>query len=397
MTPALRTMAALLCGFSLSCVYAQANTFRIGVVGPFTGPSADFGVPMLNGIQLAVEEINAVGGFLGRPLELVVKDDKANPDEGLKQSQALVAEKVTAVIGFCNTGVAAKSLEVFQTARLPLIIPCATGTPLTSKFPAPESYIFRTSARDAIQAPFVVDDIVKRGWTKVAIFADTTGYGEAGLKDVEKALEAKSLKAVYVARFATGVKDLSTELKAARDAGADVVFSYTVGPENAVIANGRKQMGWKVPQVGAWPLSFPFFIDGAKDAADGSLMAQTFIAEPSNERRAAFLSAYARKFKSKRITVPMAAAQGYDTTYVLMYSLFGIRDGNANGPALKTALENMARTYYGVVATYEKPFSLNDKDAISQNMLVMGMVKNGLVTFAYPDDAKRNLFVQRKQ
>ncbi len=176
-----------------------------------------------------------------------------------------------------------------------------------------------------------------------------------------------------------------------------MVFSYTVGQENAVIAQGRKQMGWKVPQVGAWPLSFPFFIDGAKDAADGALMAQTFIAEPSNERRAAFLSAYARKFKSKRISVPMAAAQGYDTTYVLMYSLFGIRDGNVNGPALKAALENMARTYYGVVATYEKPFSLNDKDAISQNMLVMGIVKNGLITFAYPEDAKRNLFVQRKQ
>jgi branched-chain amino acid transport system substrate-binding protein len=397
MTHVLRILAALLCSFALSCALAQGNTLRIGVVGPFTGPSADFGVPMLNGIQLAVDEINAVGGYLGRPLELVIKDDKANPDEGLKQAQALVAEKVTAVIGFCNTGVAAKALDVFQAARLPLIIPCATGTPLTAKFPAPESYIFRTSARDAIQAPFVVDDIVKRGWTKVAIFADTTGYGEAGLKDVEKALEAKSLKAVYVARFATGVKDLSAELKAAREAGADVVFSYTVGPENAVIANGRKQMGWKVPQVGAWPLSFPFFTDGAKEAADGALMAQTFIAEPSNERRAAFLSAYARKFKSKRITVPMAAAQGYDTTYVLMYSLFGIRDGNANGPALKTALENMARTYYGVVATYEKPFSLNDKDAISQNMLVMGMVKNGLITFAYPEDAKRNLFVQRKQ
>jgi branched-chain amino acid transport system substrate-binding protein len=397
MACSLRTLAVLLCSLALSCAQAQGNTFRIGVVGPFTGPSADFGVPMLNGIQLAVDEINAVGGYLGRPLELVIKDDKANPDEGLKQAQALVAEKVTAVIGFCNTGVAAKSLDVFQAARLPLIIPCATGTPLTSKFPAPESYIFRTSARDAIQAPFVVDDIVKRGWTKVAIFADTSGYGEAGLKDVEKALEAKKLKAVHVARFAVGVKDLSTELKAARDAGADVVFSYTVGPENAVIANGRKQMGWKVPQVGAWPLSFPFFIDGAKDAADGALMAQTFIAEPSNERRAAFLSAYARKFKSQRITVPMAAAQGYDTTYVLMYSLFGIRDGNANGPALKTALENMARTYYGVVATYERPFSLNDKDAISQNMLVMGMVKNGLITFAYPEDAKRNLFVQRKQ
>jgi branched-chain amino acid transport system substrate-binding protein len=393
-----RSFAALLTGMVLSGVTAaQSDVFRVGVIGPFTGPSADFGLPMLNGIRLAVDEINAVGGYLGRPLQLVIKDDKADPNEGLRQSQALVTEKVAAVLGFCNTGVAVKSLDVFQAAKLPLIVPCSTGSPLTARFPAPESYIFRTSARDAIQAPFVVEDIVKRGWTKVAIFADTTGYGEAGLKDVQTALAARNLKAVHVARFPTGVQNLTTELKAARDAGANVVFSYTVGPENAVIANGRKELGWRVPQVGAWPLSFPFFIDGAKEAGEGALMAQTFIAEPSNERRASFLSAYARKFQSRRIPVPMAAAQAYDSTYLLMYSLFGVRDGNTSGPAIKAALENISRTYYGVVATYDKPFSLNDKDAITQNMLVMGMVKGGAVTFAYPEDAKRNLFVQRKQ
>ena len=293
-------------GWALSApwAFAQANAMRIGVIGPLTGPSTDFGLPMLNGILLALDEINAVGGYLGRPLELVIKDDKANPDEGAKQSEALVAAKVAAVIGFCNTGVAVKSIELFPKAQIPLIIPCATGSPLTSKYPAPESYIFRNAARDAIQAPFVVEDIVKRGWTKVAIFADTTGYSEAGLKDVESALLAQKLKRVHVARFAIAVKDLSSEVRAARTAGADVVFSDTVGPENAVIVKGRKEIGWKVTQVGACPLSFPFFIDGAKEAADGSLMSQTFIAEPSNERRASFLAAYARKFKSSRISVP---------------------------------------------------------------------------------------------
>lgn len=374
-----------------------ANTLRIGVIGPFTGASSDFGVPMLNGIQQAVDEINAVGGYLGRKLEIVRKDDKANPDVGLKMSQELVAEKVSATLGFCNTGVAARSLEVYQANKLPLIIPCATGSPLTAKYPAAQSYIFRTSASDSIQAPFVVEDILKRGWSKVAVFADTTGYGEAGLQDVEKALAAKNLKPVYVARFALGVKDLGEELKAAKAAGANVVFSYTVGPENAVIAHGRQALNWKVPQVGAWTLSFPFFIDGGKDAADGALMAQTFIAEPSNERRASFLTSYARKFNVRKIPVPMAAAQGYDAVYLLIYSLFGIRDGNLSGPAIKAALENNSRTYYGVVATYEQPFSRQDKDATTQNMLVMGMVKNGAVTFAYPEDAKRNLFVQRKQ
>ena len=376
---------------------ADANTIKLGVIGPFSGGSSDFGLPMFNGIQQAVDEINSVGGYLGRKLEIIRKDDQGNPDVGLKMSQELVAEKVTATIGFCNTGVAAKSLELYQAARIPLIIPCATGSPLTAKYPGPESYIFRTSASDAIQAPFVVEDIVKRGWTRVAIFADTTGYGEAGLKDVEKALGAKNLKPVHVARFATNVKDLTEELKAAKAAGANVIFSYTVGPENAVIARGRQALNWKVTQVGGWPLSFPFFVEGGKEAADGALMAQTFIAEPSNERRASFLTSYARRNKVSKIPVPMAAAQGYDAVYILVYAMLGIRDGKLNGSALKAALEAKNKTYYGVVATYDQPFNLQAKEATTQNMLVMGMVKNGAVTFAYPEDAKRNLFVQRKQ
>jgi branched-chain amino acid transport system substrate-binding protein len=378
-------------------VSAQAGEpLKIGVIGPFTGPSSDFGTPMRHGIELAAEEINAVGGYLGRPLQLVIKDDEGTPDVGRQRSEELVKEGVVATIGFCNTGVAMRSLEVFQKAQSPLIVPCSTGSPLTATYPAPESYIFRTSARDAIQAPFVVDDLVRRDWTRVAIFADTTGYGEAGLKDVEAALAAKGLKPTYVARFALGVKDLRKELQAARDAGANVVFSYTVGPENAAIALGRRDLGWTVPQVGAWPLSFPFFIDGGGAAAEGALMAQTFIAEPSNERRAAFLSAYARKFKQP-LKVPMAAAQAYDTTYLLTYALFGIRDGRFTGPAVKQALENIPRVYYGVVATHERPFSRDDKDAITQNMLVMGKVSKGAITFAYPEDARRNLLVQRKK
>lgn len=370
---------------------------RIGLIGPLTGPSADFGVPMANGVKLAIDEINAVGGYLGRPLELVIKDDTADPARGRQLAEELMREQVVATIGYCNTGVALNSIEVFQKNKVPLIVPCATGTALTTQYPAPESYIFRVQGRDALQAPFVVDDLVKRGWDRVAIFADTTGYGEGGTRDVVAALAAKNLKPVHTARFALGVKDLSDELKAARAAGANVIFSYTVGPENAVVAQGRKALGWKVPQVGPWTLSFPFFIDGAKDAAEGALMAQTFIAEPSNERRAAFLASYARKFNSRRIPVPMAAANGYDASYLLLYALLSINKGPADGPAIKAALEGRMKTYYGVVATYDRPFSPQDKEAISANMLVMGQVRNGLVTFAYPEDAKRNLFVQRKQ
>ena len=369
---------------------------RVGVIGPFTGPSSDFGIPMLNGVKLAVDEINAVGGYMGRPLELVIKDDEGNNDVGRQRSEELANAGVVAAIGFCNTGVAMRSLEVFQQAQLPLIVPCSAGTPVTAAIPAPESYVFRIQARDAIQSPFVVEDLVRRGWTRVAIFADTTGFGDAGLIDVEAALAAQGLTPVHVTRFPLGVTDLSNDLRAARAAGANVIYSITVGPENAAIALGRRNLGWNVPQVGGWPLSFPFFIEGAGAAAEGALMAQTFIAEPSNVRRAAFLTAYDRKF-NQPIRVPMAAAQAYDATYLLMYALFSIRDGQFSGPTVKRALENIPRVYFGVVATFDRPWSPDNKDAITPNMLVMGKVQNGRITFAYPEDARRNLRVQRNR
>lgn len=392
--------ACLTLGLAGMLVAAAAQTpkpVRIGLIGPFSGPSSDFGIPMRNGALLAVDEINAAGGYLGRPIELVIKDDTANPDVGLQRTQELMQEGVVATIGFCNTGVAMKSLDLFQAAHSPLIVPCATGTPITAKFPAPESYVFRTSPRDALQAPFVVDDIVSRGWAKVAILADRTGYGEAGMNDVVKALAEHGLKPVHIGRFDIGVKDLRDEVKAAQEAGANVLFSYTVGAEAAVIAKARQTLKWNVPQVGAWPLSFPAYIQGAKDAAEGSLMAQTFIGEPSNERRVAFLSAYARKFETRKIAVPMAAAQAYDAMYLLSYALLSIRNGEIHGPAVKQALENIKRVYYGVVATHEHPFSHDDKDAISKNMLVMGVVRNGTVGFAYASDRKKNLIIQRKK
>lgn len=373
------------------------NTIKIGLVGPFSGGSSDFGIPMRNGVMLAVDEINALGGYVGRKFEVVMRDDKGSPDTARAASEELVKAGVVATIGFCNTGNALKSAEVFQKAQVPLIVPCATGTPVTALYPPKDSYIFRTSAKDSLQVPFVVNDAIKRGWTKIAVFADTTGYGDAGLKDFMTAMAAHQLKPVYVKRFDLGVKDLTDAMREAKAAGAETVFAITVGPENAAIGKAREAIGWKVTQIGTWPLSFPFYIQGAPSAAEGSLMAQTFIAEPSNERRATFLASYHKHYNTTRIPVPVAAAQGYDTAYLLAYALFKVKDGKLTGPAIKQALETNDRAYYGVVSTYKNAFSATDHDAVTANMLYLGMVKNGVVTFAYPEDARRNLVVQRKE
>src|SRR4051812_9198773 len=69
---------------------------RIGVIGPLTGPSSDFGVPMINGVKMAAAEANVVGGYAGRELELVIMDDKGDPETGLKMAQQMTKENVVA-------------------------------------------------------------------------------------------------------------------------------------------------------------------------------------------------------------------------------------------------------------------------------------------------------------
>lgn len=391
------SIAATLLLSSFSFAASGADTVRIGVSCPFTGGSADMGISVRNGIRLAVEEINAwAGGVAGKKIELVERDDLANPEAGKKIAEELInKDKVSATIGICNTGVGQATIDSYQNARIPLIVAVSTGTPLTKKFAAaPEHYIFRVSPRDEVQAPFIVAEAVKRGFRKVAIFADTTGYGEAGKNDVEKALAAQNLNAVSVQRFALGVGDLSEQVNQARAAGADVVISYTVGPEAAVLAKSIAKQKWNVQIIGSWPLSWRNFIDPAGGAAEGALVAVSFIQQASFQRRNAFIAAYKQKYDTPIIPAPMAAAQGYDAMMILFYA---IHQAQSDDPAkIKIALENLERPVSGVITTYDKPFSKSDHDALSGNMLVMGVVRKGQVDYANKEDAQKSFVVQRK-
>ncbi|HKX44405.1 MAG TPA: ABC transporter substrate-binding protein [Burkholderiaceae bacterium] len=374
-----------------------ANAIRVGFICPYTGGSQDMGNSARLGAELAVKEINEVGGYLGRPIELVERDDKANPDEGRKVAEDLVLkEKVAFTIGYCNSGVAAKSLDVFQDNKHLLLIPVATATALTAKYPAASSYVFRMSARDQLQAAAIVEDIVKRGLTKVAIFADKTGYGEGGFKDVEKFLADKGLKPVYVARFDIGVKSLVAQAQEARAAGADAIVGYSVGPELAVLAQARAEAHFTGALYGPWTMSFRTVSERAGGAAEGGVMVQTIIQDLSNERRTSFIARLNRSAGGQPISSLMSAAQSYDAMHLMLRALFQSK-GNTSGDALKTALENLERPYAGVVTTHEHPFSATDHDAFSRNMVWLGVWRRGEVHFQYPEDAKRAAMIRRKE
>jgi branched-chain amino acid transport system substrate-binding protein len=371
---------------------SAADPIRIGVDGPFTGGSASMGVSMRDGVRLAADEINKTGGVMGRPIELVERDDEAKNERGVQIAQELInKEHVAAVVGYINTGVALASERFFQDAKIPVMNNVATGSIITHQFDSqPDNYVFRNSANDSIQAPMIVNEAIsRRGFKKPAILADSTNYGQLGRADLEKALKAKGVAVVASEKFNIGDVDMTAQLLKAKEAGADVVLTYGIGPELAQIANSMAKLGWKVPIIGSWTLSMATFIDNAGPGGEGARMPQTFIQEPTNSRRQAFIVDYLRTFhpKNNRMDSPVSAAQGYDSVYLLAAAIK--QAGSTDGPKVKDALENLKQPVEGVVTTYDHPFKKGDHEAISMNIPVFGEVKGAHVVYAYPAEQQK--------
>ncbi|MDM0011863.1 ABC transporter substrate-binding protein [Variovorax sp. J22P168] len=376
-----------------------ADPIKIGVDGPFTGGSSSMGVSMRDGVRLAAEEINKSGGVLGRPILLVERDDEAKNERGVQIAQEFInKEKVVAVVGYINTGVALASQRFFQEAKIPVMNNVATGSIITRQFDKePDNYVFRNAAHDSIQAPMIVQEAVtRRGYKKVAILADSTNYGQLGREDLEKALKAKGITPVAVEKFNIKDVDMTAQLLKAKEAGAEAVLTYGIGPELAQIANGMTKLGWKVPIIGSWTLSMANFIDNAGPGGDGARMPQTFIQEGTTPKRKEFIASYLKTFKPKndRIDSPVSAAQGYDSIYLLAAAMK--QANSTEGPKIKAALEDLQAPVAGVVTTYNKPFSKTDHDAITANIPVFGEVKGGRVVYANPDDMKNAAQVRVK-
>ena len=396
----LSVAAAVLSMAGLASQAFAADPIKIGVAGPFTGGSSSMGVSMRDGVRLAVDEINKSGGVIGRQLQVVERDDEAKNERGVQIAQELInKEKVTAAVGYINTGVALASQRFFQEAKIPVMNNVATGSIITQQFKdQPENYIFRNAAHDTIQAPMIVEEAVaRRGFKKVAILADSTNYGQLGRADLEAALKAKGITAVAIEKFNIKDVDMTAQLLKAKEGGAEAVLTYGIGPELAQIANGMTKLGWKVPIIGSWTLSMANYIDNAGPGGEGARMPQTFIQEPTTPKRQAFIINYLKTFnpKNQRIDSPVSAAQGYDSIYLLAAA---IKQANStDGPKIKVALEDLKTPVEGVVTTYNKPFTAKDHEAITANMPVFGEVKGQRVVYAYPEDQKKASEVRTKK
>ena len=255
---------------------ADGPSIRIGVIGPLSSKSSeDMGLSIVGGARVFLSDINLTGGILGRPIELVIRDDQARPEVGVAMARELVEkEKVVAVVGFANTGVALPALKVFQEAKVPVIVSGATGATVTRSFmpPAyPVSYVFRTSASDDLQPVVMLNDVIdRRKLDRIALLHDESPYGQFGKQSVLTELERRKLKPVTVQGFKVDEPDMKAQLQRVKESGAEVIIMYCLGADAVTVVKTAEKLDMKLPMVGPWTLSQQTFIDQAGKSAEGA-------------------------------------------------------------------------------------------------------------------------------
>lgn len=360
-----RALAATLLGGLALAGAAQAQEIKFGYNGDLSAsPSAQSGQAAVLGMQAAIDDINAAGGLLGRKITLVVRDDVSQPPKSIQNMSDLIDnEKVVAVFGPTNSGNAMAWKHIPNQKKIPVMVNVGSGTDITKPMaPGADNYMFRTSMVDREQVAALMAWVKKNPATKVVgLMAETTGYGQGGLKDMQEIAELQGIKPAAVERFGVADTDMTSQLNKLKAAGVDTVVVWAQGTPIAQLVRSMEKINYFPTTLTSWAADNVTFFDAAgKTLAEKPIFMRTFDEQRSPAQQKLFDRI------SGQLKGPSAfsfALHGYDSVQLMAA---GIRQaGSTEGPAVRAALEDLKAPVQGVLKTYDKPFSKTDHEALT--------------------------------
>ena len=317
---------------ALAASLAAQDTIKIGEFASLTGKEAVFGQNAHKGTLLAIEEVNAAGGVLGRKLELITEDDQSKPGESATVVKKLISrDGVVAVLGEITSGRTLEAAPICQNAKIPLISPGATNVSVTTK----GNYIFRVCFIDDFQgtvmAKFAKETLKLN---RVAILSSVSSAQAVGLaKYFRERFTADGGAIASEPKYGEGDKDFRAQLTAIKSAGADGIFVPGYYAEAALICKQARELGLMVPLFGIDGWESPELIQIGGAAVEGSY----FSTHYSPESQSPTVVAFNARFKSRwGIDTNALSALGYDSALVLVDAIK--RAGTTDGPKLRDAL-----------------------------------------------------------
>jgi branched-chain amino acid transport system substrate-binding protein len=356
----------LAAAFASAAGLAKAQDIKIAVVGSITGSNPAHGEQVKRGAEMAVNDINAKGGVLGKRLDLIVADDACDPKQAVAAANDVVGKGVVFVAGHnCSSASIAASV-VYNEAGVMQMTPASTNTALTDDA-AKKGWnnVFRTCGRDDAQGAFAGKYLADHYKGKrVAIVHDGTAFGKGVADQTMKAMNAAGLKQTMYEAVSQGDKDFSTLISKMKEANIDVIYYGGYPTDAGLIVRQARDQGLKAQFIGADALVTEEYWKITGPAGEGTLMTY-----PPDPRNAPAAWAVVDKFK----------AEGYDPEGRTLYTYAAIQAfAQAAEKAKSVNVDDLSKALHSMTAhTVVGPLTWDKKGDVTDSKYVFYAWKNG--------------------
>jgi branched-chain amino acid transport system substrate-binding protein len=323
---------------------SSTGAIAVGYYGDLTGNTATFGTSTKEGIDLAVDEINAAPP-LGRTLEIHTEDDQGKPDQAASVVTKLITQdQVVAVLGEVASSNSLAAAPICQKEKIPMISPSSTNEEVTKV----GEYISRICFIDPFQGSVMAKFASKTLKAKTAaVLTDVKSDYSTGLaKSFKATFAADGGKIVAEQSYSGGDINFNAQLGTIKAANPDVIFVPGYYNEVGTIAGQARDMGIKVPFLGGDGWDSPKLFEAAGGALEGSYFSNHYSSESKEPAVQEFIKKFQAKYNGK--TPDAMAALGYDTAKILAAAI--TKAGTTDGPALAQAIAQ-TKDHAGVTGT----------------------------------------------
>jgi branched-chain amino acid transport system substrate-binding protein len=315
---------------------AQDKPVSFAFIGELSGAGAVSSTNFRDGALMAIEEINAKGGILGRKIELKQYDTQTNPGTARSQMQKAIDEEPYVILGPIFSGIVKVSMMLAQQAEIPQIM----GGEASDLTQQGNEYLFRTSFGQQVSMPKIANymrDGVKA--KTVAVVWVNNDFGKGGRDNFIKEMNSRGIKVVADLSTESGQTDFAADVVKAKAANPEAIFVYTNEEESARFLREARKQGIAVPLIGETTLLGQKVIDLAGDAANGArghVGLSADIPVPAVQE-------FKTKFNAKFKYVPdHNGIKGYTGVYAVAYATTKL--GKLDRKALAKSLHGMTIT-----------------------------------------------------
>jgi len=347
--------------------------YVIGAIFSITGDASSLGIPERNTAQMLERMINKAGGIRGRPLKIVIEDDRGEQAEARNAAMRLVErDKVLAIVGPSRTGTTQAIAGYLDEQRVPLIS-CAAGIEIVEPV---KSWVFKTPQSDRMAVQRIVTYLKSKKITRIASLSDNTPFGKGGLREIEKLMPAAGISVVAAEEYGPTDTSMATQLTKIRGTKAQAVVCWGTPPGPAIIAKNMKQLAMGIPLVCSHGVANATFLSLAGPAANGVVLPAGRLLVwnqiPAKHPQRKVLEQYAKGYQQNfGKTADTFGGHAWDAIQLVVQALRQVGPDRAK---LRTKIEQ-TRRFVGTGGIFN--FSPKEHNGLSQDAFVLVQVVDG--------------------